>query len=140
MDEDCDGADLRGETCVSRGFDGGTLACRGNCTFDTSGCFDCGNGIQEDGEDCDMSDLGGQSCLSLGFDGGTLACTSGCDFDTSGCHKCGNGTCEGPEDCESCPADCDSKTTGNPAQRFCCGNDIAESAEGIGCFVCDGNC
>lgn len=38
FDEDCDGTDLRGETCVSRGFQDGTLACNQNCTFDTSGC------------------------------------------------------------------------------------------------------
>lgn len=139
-EEACDGSDLRGQTCFSLGFDGGTLACNKNCTFDTSGCHKCGNGVQENGEDCDGFDLGGATCLSLGFDGGDLACTSSCSFDTSGCHKCGNGTCEGPEDCNNCSLDCDSRTTGNPSQRFCCGNGTAESAEGAGCSVCDGNC
>lgn len=37
--EACDGGDLGGQTCQSRGFTGGTLACNANCTFDTSGCF-----------------------------------------------------------------------------------------------------
>jgi len=139
-EEDCDGTDLRGETCVSRGFDGGTLGCTSGCRFDTSDCHECGNGEQENGEDCDGFDLGGETCLSLGFDGGDLACNGDCTFDTSDCHKCGNLTCEGPEDCESCSTDCDSRTTGPPTLRFCCGNGIAESAEGAGCSVCAGNC
>ena len=36
--EICDGADLKGATCQSLGFLGGTLACAGNCTYDMSGC------------------------------------------------------------------------------------------------------
>ncbi len=39
--EVCDGTDLGGETCVSRGFDGGSLECASDCkSFVTSGCFD----------------------------------------------------------------------------------------------------
>ena len=36
--EQCDGADLGGESCTTLGFDGGALACDGSCGFDTSGC------------------------------------------------------------------------------------------------------
>ncbi len=37
--EQCDGTNLNGATCESRGFsNGGTLACAAGCTFDTSGC------------------------------------------------------------------------------------------------------
>jgi len=36
--EQCDGGNLNGQTCVGLGFTGGTLACSGSCTFDTSGC------------------------------------------------------------------------------------------------------
>lgn len=36
--EPCDTADLGGQTCTSRGYAGGTLACHANCTFDTSAC------------------------------------------------------------------------------------------------------
>lgn len=36
--EQCDGSDLGGATCESLGFAGGTLACSGACTYDTSGC------------------------------------------------------------------------------------------------------
>jgi hypothetical protein len=40
-DEQCDGADLAGETCttLTAGFaQGGTLACKADCTFDTTDC------------------------------------------------------------------------------------------------------
>jgi len=36
--EQCDGSDLDGQTCVSRGYDGGALNCKPDCTFDISGC------------------------------------------------------------------------------------------------------
>jgi hypothetical protein len=37
--EVCDGSDLGGQTCLSKGFTGGTLACNGSCSaFDTSSC------------------------------------------------------------------------------------------------------
>jgi len=36
--EDCDGSDLGGQTCVGLGYDGGTLSCKADCTFDLSGC------------------------------------------------------------------------------------------------------
>ena len=56
--ETCDGDDLNGATCVTQGFDGGTLACAGNCMgFDTSGCFDCGDNVQEGTEVCDGTDI-----------------------------------------------------------------------------------
>ncbi len=37
--EDCDVGTLNGESCVTQGFAGGTLACATGCTFDTSGCY-----------------------------------------------------------------------------------------------------
>ncbi|MBI5060807.1 MAG: hypothetical protein HZB67_00675, partial [Candidatus Aenigmarchaeota archaeon] len=49
--EQCDGNDLAGQTCQSRGFVGGTLKCNMGCTFDTGGCTSatavCGNGVCE---------------------------------------------------------------------------------------------
>jgi hypothetical protein len=56
-DEVCDGADVGTETCVTRGFTRGTLACRNDCAgFDTSGCVvgRCGDGILDAGEQCDL--------------------------------------------------------------------------------------
>lgn len=38
--EVCDGSNLGGETCVSQGYDSGTLTCSSDCaSFDTSGCI-----------------------------------------------------------------------------------------------------
>jgi hypothetical protein len=37
--EQCDGSDLGGATCQSLGYSGGTLSCRPDCTFNTSGCY-----------------------------------------------------------------------------------------------------
>lgn len=37
--ESCDGDDLGGATCATKGFALGTLRCASGCTFDTSGCF-----------------------------------------------------------------------------------------------------
>jgi len=36
--EDCDLANLNGQTCATQGFAGGTLKCGSGCVFDTSGC------------------------------------------------------------------------------------------------------
>ncbi|MFH1346975.1 MAG: dockerin type I repeat-containing protein [Spirochaetota bacterium] len=37
-EEQCDGSDLGGQTCTSRGYYGGTLSCNANCTFNVSAC------------------------------------------------------------------------------------------------------
>ncbi len=86
--EECEGSDLGGQTCVSigMGFDSGTLSCHTDiCSFDTSGCGICGDGIINGNEQCDGSNLGGASCSSLGYSGGTLQCTSSCTFNTNNC-------------------------------------------------------
>jgi hypothetical protein len=36
--EDCDTANLAGETCATQGFTSGTLTCTASCTFNTSSC------------------------------------------------------------------------------------------------------
>ena len=156
--EVCDGTDLRGEDCISLGFEGGTLACNASCDgFDTSGCEGegpvCGNNVAEGNEVCDGTDLRGEDCISLGFDEGMLACNAACDgFDTSGCigFECGNGVAEGDEVCDgadlrgedcvgmgyehggtlACNDSCDGFDTSGCAV---CGNNVAEGNE-----VCDG--
>ncbi len=92
--EQCDGADLGGATCASRGFGGGALRCASNCAYDTAGCSNCGNGRVDTGERCDGAALNGQTCASLamGFSGGTLRCNSSCAFDTSMCTTAFNPT------------------------------------------------
>jgi len=100
--EACDGLNLSNQTCISRGFEAGILACNTSCTaYDDSGCVAdgaCGNGIREidEGEECDGTDLGGASCVTRGFDVGALACRRSCEFDTTGCAwVCGNGVRRG---------------------------------------------
>lgn len=68
--EQCDSNMLGGAVCSTAGggFDAGTLACNNTtCTFDTSMCTDCGNGIRETGEACDNGGGAGDGC--------DLACT-----------------------------------------------------------------
>lgn len=98
--EQCDAADLRGQSCTGLGFTAGTLGCSASCTYDTRSCTGCGNGIVETGEQCDGGALGGATCRSLGFDSGALACSTSCTFDTAGCGRCGDGARNGGELCD----------------------------------------
>jgi hypothetical protein len=104
--EVCDGADLAGETCVSQGFDAGTLLCLADCSgFDTSGCHDapaewrCEPGYYGDGwcdcgcgvidVDCADSTVGScEFCNELGSCG-TGLCPANIDPDD-------NSTCTVP--------------------------------------------
>ncbi len=88
-------------------------------------CAKCGDDVREHPELCDGTDVGAESCASQGFASGVLVCNSKCDgFDTSGCNMCGNDVCEPGlgEDCVSCPADCNGQQSGNPANKYCCGD------------------
>jgi len=85
----CDGTDLAGQTCLSQGFAGGTLACDSDCGgFDTGGCNEahCGDGAVEGQEVCDGTNTDGETCVTMGYAGGDLGCQSGCTaFDISDC-------------------------------------------------------
>jgi hypothetical protein len=94
--EECDGEELNGETCETRGFGPGQLACTPLCEFDVSGCepmTGCGDHVITPPEECEPADtgepedLGDQTCATvnnqLGGDG--LACGNTCRFDTSAC-------------------------------------------------------
>jgi cysteine-rich repeat protein len=49
LGEECDGADLGGNRCADLpGLSGGNLSCNADCTFATSGCYNCGNDVCED--------------------------------------------------------------------------------------------
>jgi len=104
-DEACDGSDLRGATCVSEGYTGGTLACAvATCTYDHTACENviCGNALIEGDEACDGFELGDQTCEGLGFRAGALACAADCTHDTAGCVPvdCGNGILDEQETCD----------------------------------------
>ena len=107
--EDCDGAALDGETCLSQGYDAGALGCSSSCSFDVSGCefYTCGDGNVTSGEECDGSDLDGETCTSRGYDAGTLRCSSTCHYDVSSCesYTCGDGNVTSGEDCDGSDLD-----------------------------------
>jgi len=89
--EACDGADLAGQTCITLGFDGGTLSCDSNCKLDPSACTECGNGVIEAGEQCEGSGLdaefGGRRCRDFVYrSSGDLLC-SRCQVDFGACRS-----------------------------------------------------
>ncbi len=114
--EECDGADLGGETCQSQGFISGNLKCTSSCKLDKSSCVPgsdpevCGDSIVQKpndagfNEQCDGNPVG-QSCPSP-YTGGTLQCYGDCTYDYSGCTggptpKCGDGNKNlANEDCD----------------------------------------
>lgn len=103
--ETCDGTDFGSATCVSMGYEGGTLTCTA-CQIDPSSCdgYPCGNGIIDDGESCDGTNFGAVTCQSLGFVSGDLQCFSGCTaINTDLCiapSDCGNGILNDGEECD----------------------------------------
>ena len=42
--EACDGTQLGSDTCAAHGYGSGALACKNDCTIDTSACVDCATG------------------------------------------------------------------------------------------------
>jgi len=113
--EDCDSDKLGRATCAREGFSGGALACADTCTFDTSGCVTCGDGVA-DGKDssdpgyeeCDTDDYRGKDCTDFGFPGGRLGCSQ-CRIDTTRCGSepvaCGNDRIETGETCDGTDLD-----------------------------------
>ncbi|MED5463253.1 MAG: LNR domain-containing protein [Myxococcota bacterium] len=131
--EVCDSTNLNGESCLTLGFDGGTLECSPDClSFETRHCFHpipgtgggtgggngggnggeggyCGDGVLQSDEQCDGYNVGSITCLDFGFSSGYVTCAPSCDaFDISQC----------------------TDTTTGPAT---CGNNATEGAE-----ICDG--
>src|SRR5262249_43548010 len=71
----CSAAELDATDCTDLpspagpSFDGGALACNADCTFDTSACTYCGDGIVGGDELCD-GDSNGAACSDAGYLGG----------------------------------------------------------------------
>jgi len=102
--EDCDGSNLGGKTCLTYGYNQGTLTCYGTCQVNISNCSNtstvenCYNGIDDNGNgwiDCDDAD-----CWPL------YECAN---------PYCGNGFCELGELVNTCSSDCN--TSACPSQR-----------------------
>jgi hypothetical protein len=92
--EQCEGADLDGQSCQTLGFISGTLSCSVACTFDVSGCVDelCNNGIDDDGDNAiDCADL---SCSNdpLCANGTETTCEDFADNDNDGLVDCEDNT------------------------------------------------
>jgi hypothetical protein len=84
--EDCDWGNLNGGTCLSEGFDLGTLGCvPGTCTYDTSGCANCADvgGVLVGGACWYLASVGNKSCDSVCASKG-LACDLAATRDYAG--------------------------------------------------------
>jgi len=105
--EECDGYDLDGQTCQTKGYHEGNLSCT-ECEFDLTDCEasgKCDDGVIDAAfESCDGANLDSQTCMSLGYYDGILACQNDCAaFDESGCiGRCGDGDVwvEDGEECD----------------------------------------
>jgi cysteine-rich repeat protein len=154
--EICDGYRMDDTTCSTFDeFNMGTVSCGSDClSYDTSSCYNCGDGEISDNEDCDPSIPITTSCndiLNIYYDDLALTCDSTCHFDTSACSRCGDNkantgfgeACDGSDlagqTCESydrnfyggtlqCNTDCGGFDT---SRCEYCGNDILESAHEI---------
>jgi hypothetical protein len=159
LSEACDGALLGDATCLTEGYDGGTLSCTVDCTLDTTNCTGsgpvCPDGVAEGAEECDGADLKNLTCLDFGFTGGTLTCSAQCTLSLSGCTMnpvCGNDTADRSEECDgtdlrdqtcasldmgtgtlACSDDCLSFDYTGCTLAPECGNNAVEATE-----VCDG--
>ncbi|MEM6990272.1 MAG: hypothetical protein AAF721_07240 [Myxococcota bacterium] len=87
---------------LGRGFDSGMADCTPVCSWDTSGCSQCGDDEIENDEVCD-GPIAGRNCVSLGmgYTGGVLTCTDDCTaIDDSNCFTCGDDELQAGEVCD----------------------------------------
>lgn len=101
--EECDGKDVGLATCTSAvGMPAtGELGCNPDCTYDTSLCLWCGNGVRDVDEECDRSDLGSQTCGQGSTE--LPVCTDQCQIDRTNCTpppSCGDGHKDPGEQCD----------------------------------------
>ena len=158
--EECDGTQLDAQTCDGFGFDGGTLLCSPECTYDTSMCNAaavCGDALLDvDTEECDCgmgqcsaAQLGNKNCTALPspkgtpYSGGTLSCNAAsCTLNPMGCSYCGDGVRNGVEACEAGDLGGQSCTSvGYDAGLLKCTSDCALDDSGCKDYQCgDGIC
>jgi len=87
--EQCDAADLGGQTCAGLKFYGQTtgLACNADCTFNTSGCTGTCGDLQINGSEACEGVPFDRTCLDLGYDRGFLGCSSTCGLQFDSCER-----------------------------------------------------
>ena len=89
--EDCDGVDLGGATCLDVGFyAAGGLACDRDCQFDPRECGggSCGDDIINGRELCDGPTS--KACILIGYDAGTVGCNDiTCSLTITNCSRFG---------------------------------------------------
>jgi hypothetical protein len=136
--EQCDGSALGSQSCASRGFGGGSLACRSSCTFDFSGCTvrcvapdqtagdcrtqtcDANGNVSSVSDDTDVPADDGEQCTTERCVAGTPVhepATVGASCDQNGGSVCnGEGACVGqciPAQCPGQDNDCQAPTCTN---------------------------
>ena len=147
--EQCDGANMNGKTCITEGFDGGTLTCNATCNFVTAACINCAANQCIQGAVCQNSD--NDSC---GFNGNACAnCTTSgqvCSWVTGTCvAPCGAGQCRGADNvchnsdnnwcglngnpCDDCNEPAETCQAGVCTPAPLCGNGVINPGE-----QCDG--
>jgi PKD repeat protein len=139
-DDTCDGID---DDCNGTPDDAYTptpTTC-GTGICEASGQLECQNGTEVDtcspGSPQTEGPQGDPTCS----DGLDNDCDNLTDVNDSDCQAVvcdDDGVCEPGEDCQNCSNDCAGQQSGKPANRFCCGDGIQQSAEGDG-TICDGN-
>lgn len=143
-DEECDGAALDGQTCMTLGAGSGDLVCAPDCSLDLSNCAagGCGDGQLAVDEACDGAILDA-TCQSLGHDGGQVICSDSCEYDESACCEdlCSPGTtdctgdvmytCQVSGDCHTWDAGvaCENGCNGDGCASDMCGNGVADDNE-----------
>ena len=108
--EDCDGLDLRWQTCgdIVQGGQG-ALVCREDCSFDITDCLYCGDGERQFGEQCDCgTDPNNLPAGCTDANGGGEA---NCSMDCMKLPYCGDGIQDRGEDCD-CGTDPDNLPAG----------------------------
>ncbi len=133
--EECDSNNFNGETCISKGFDSGSLICNNNCKIDTSSCQvnTCTDGeILSSGNwsECEYS----SACNQTGFQERVVTkCHNNtsitetenraCNRNTNGISCGSNMICESKECVEDCQENAENKCVGNKIYSFdSCGN------------------
>lgn len=106
--EECDSNNLEGQTCLTLGYDGGSLSCTSACSLNRTACYNnepepvCGDSSSDEcsvGQTADCSE-------AFSNKEGTITCSDSCNWDLSGCtyvsnpSTCGNGTKDFSEACD----------------------------------------